>query len=36
MLIAPLAEYEVAWERGYHGDHAAKWEPRGAFRRVLN
>jgi len=26
LVIAPLPEYEVAYEKGYHGDHAAKWE----------
>jgi len=26
MLVAPLPEYEVVWEKGYRGDHAAKWE----------
>jgi len=26
LIIAPLPEYEVAYEKGYHGDHAAKWE----------
>ncbi len=26
MLVAPLPEYEVACEKGYRGDHAAKWE----------
>lgn len=26
MIVAPMPEYEVALERGYHGDHAAKWE----------
>lgn len=26
MIVAPLPEYEVAYEKGYRGDHAAKWE----------
>ncbi|MFQ6095718.1 MAG: creatininase family protein [Candidatus Bathyarchaeia archaeon] len=26
LMIAPLPEYEVAFEKGYRGDHAAKWE----------
>jgi len=26
VLIAPMPEYEVAHEKGYRGDHAAKWE----------
>ncbi len=26
LVIAPMPEYEVAYEKGYRGDHAAKWE----------
>lgn len=26
LIIAPMPEYEVAYEKGYRGDHAAKWE----------
>ncbi|MEM2702944.1 MAG: creatininase family protein [Candidatus Bathyarchaeia archaeon] len=26
MIVVPLPEYEVAYEKGYRGDHAAKWE----------
>ena len=26
IIIAPMPEYEVAYEVGYRGDHAAKWE----------
>ncbi|MEM2719129.1 MAG: creatininase family protein [Candidatus Bathyarchaeia archaeon] len=26
MIVAPMPEYEVAYEKGYRGDHAAKWE----------
>ncbi|MFB0502402.1 MAG: creatininase family protein, partial [Candidatus Bathyarchaeia archaeon] len=26
LVVAPMPEYEVAFEKGYRGDHAAKWE----------
>ncbi|MDH5440810.1 MAG: creatininase family protein [Candidatus Bathyarchaeota archaeon] len=26
LVVAPMPEYEVALEKGYRGDHAAKWE----------
>ncbi len=26
LMVAPMPEYEVAFEKGYRGDHAAKWE----------
>jgi len=26
VLICPIAEIELAWDKGYHGDHAGKWE----------
>lgn len=26
LIVAPMPEYEVVYEKGYRGDHAAKWE----------
>ena len=26
LMVAPMPEYEVGFEKGYRGDHAAKWE----------